>query len=113
MGSLRIVRRWRNDTTNSYNSSMSCDIANKEILSMRPTDAVRLMKQHTGLDELVIVNPEWKDGHEHVEVGMFNPEFEFEHFSTTVAVVKYWPTGEKYIDYVTGIKLRIKRVGQE
>jgi len=50
---------------------------------MRPTEAVRLFKQHSGLQELIINSPEWKDGHEHVEVGMFNPDLEFEHFNTT------------------------------
>ncbi len=80
---------------------------------MRPTEAVKLFKQHSGLQELIINSPEWKDGHEHVEVGMFNPDLEFEHFNTTIAEVKYWPTGERFIDYVTGVKLRIKRVQQK
>ena len=80
---------------------------------MRPTEAVKIMKQNPSISDLVITNPDWKDGHEHVEVGMFNPDLEFEHYNTTVDVVKYWPNGDKYIDYVTGVNLRIKRVSQK
>ena len=70
------------------------------------------MKQHSGISEMVLLNPEWQDGYEHVEVGMLNHEFEFKHFNTTYEVVKYWPTGEPFIDYVTGVNLRIKRVSK-
>ena len=79
---------------------------------VKPADAAKLFKQHSKLEELVIIDPEWKDSHEHVEVEMYNPELEFKHFNTTHAVVKYWPTGEKFIDYVTGVNLRIKRVSK-
>ena len=78
---------------------------------MKPAEAARLMKDNADITELVLLNPEWQDSHEHVEVEMYHPELTFEHFNTTIAVVKRWDTGEKWIDYVSAIKLRIRRVG--
>jgi hypothetical protein len=91
---------------------MYSSAADKEVL-VKPADAAKLFKQHSKLEELVIVDPEWKDSHEHVEVEMYNPELEFKHSNKTIAVVKYWPSGEKYLDYITGVQLRISRVSKK
>jgi hypothetical protein len=78
---------------------------------VKPSEAAQLFKQHSDLNELVLLNPEWSDAHEHVELEMYHPDLEFKHFNTTIAVVKRWDTGDKWIDYVSAINLRIKRTG--